>query len=85
MGLSTKINVARNKTGWGFAPGITAKSKSDFLHLLQDVPERNKFRVVRAIEYVGRICSTFSSGHDSFPSEVFSDDFKQAYNIHPFM
>ena len=80
MALSTKINIARNKATWGFAPGIATKSKCDFLHLFQQVPERNKFRVVRAIEYVYRLCSASS---DCFCPEV-SDDFKKAYDIRPF-
>ncbi len=84
VALSTKINIARNKIGWGFTPGIAVKSKSDFLHLLQDVPEKNKFRVVRAIEYVDRLCSTFSSDYDFSSDDVLRDDFKKAYNFNEF-
>ena len=81
MGLSPKINKTKNKVGWGLSPGITPKSKSDFLHLLQEVPERNKFRVVRAIEFVYRQCSSSS---DNFNKSAVSHEYEMAYDIHPF-
>jgi hypothetical protein len=64
------------KIGWGYMPGITPKS--DYINLLSEVPEKNKERVIEAIEFVFKICSKQSKTCEEIPKE-----WETAYDMRP--
>ena len=66
--------------GWGYMPGITPKSRSDYSDLLSEVPERNKEKVMEAIDFVFKYCSKLSN--DSSNADI-PKEWETAYDMRP--
>ena len=78
FGISTKENVLKKGNGWGYMPGITPMPDVNLSDLLSKVPDKNREKVVKAIDFVFRACSKFSSD-----SAVIPEEWKTAYDMRP--
>jgi hypothetical protein len=47
-----------------YMPGVAIEEGKDYSHLLSNVPEENKEKVLEALDFVRRICSKHSDNKD---------------------
>lgn len=76
--LSPKENIATMRSGWGYTPGITPEVDLDYTSLLSKVPEKNRERVLEAIEFAYKYCSKLSDACVDVP-----DEWETAYDMRP--
>ncbi len=78
--LSPKENIVKVRGGWGYMPGIVPSAKTaDFSKLLSEVPNKNKERVLEAIDFVHKYCS-------KSPGNICPDvpkEWETAYDMRP--
>jgi hypothetical protein len=77
--LSAAENITPMKMMWGYMPGITPKDRSEYSDLLSQVPEKNKEKVMKAIEFVNKFCSKTS---DKSSLDV-PKEWETAYDMRP--
>lgn len=78
--ISTKENIAKIKGGWGYMPGIVPRAdKVDFSDLVSKVSEKNKEKVLEAIDFVQTFCS--SSPDNTCPD--IPKEWETAYDMRP--
>ena len=59
-------------------PGIATKDGVDYSDLLSDVPDKNKAKVLEAIDFVHKMCSSSSTSCPDVPKE-----WETAYDMRP--
>jgi len=79
--LSPTENYGPFKGGWGYMPGITPDPSKDYSDLLSQVPEKNKPKVVEAINFVFKYCSKWAR-KDSSPMDI-PKEWETAYDMRP--
>jgi len=70
-------NIMKLKMGWGYMPGIAIEEGRDFSAYLENVPAENKEKVIEAIHFTHKYCSSASSdkGNLDIPT-----DWEEAYD-----
>ena len=76
-------NIGKNIRRWGYMPGIALEVGKDYSKYLKDVPEKNKKRVVEALWFVHKYCSSSLAAERA--SLDVPDEWKTAYDARPWV
>jgi hypothetical protein len=76
-----KENIDKMRGGWGYQPGIAYEPGKDYTKYLEHVPEENKEKVLEAIQFAYKYCSSSS---DKSSIEV-PAEWETAYDMRPWL
>jgi predicted aldo/keto reductase-like oxidoreductase len=78
--LSNNENIMKNRSGWGYTPGIATPSDVgvDYASLLPEVPEAQKAKVIEAIYFTYSYCSQTCTENLNIP-----EGWECAYDMRP--
>jgi len=74
-------NIDKIRVAWGYMPGIAYEPNKDYTKYFKEVPDKNKERVLEAIEFVWKYCSK-SSDKSSLHIPV---EWTTAYDMRPWL
>ena len=77
--LSSPENIDKKKIMWGYMPGITPMPDVNLSDLLSEVPEKNREKVMEAIDFVFKVCS--KSSKDTCVD--IPEEWETAYDMRP--
>jgi len=78
---STRENIEKMRSGWGYCPGLAYEPGKDFSKYLEKVPEENREKVMEAIQFAFEHCSSSSDKS----STVVPSEWETAYDMRPWL
>mmetsp|Transcript_28287 Transcript_28287/g.41959 ORF Transcript_28287/g.41959 Transcript_28287/m.41959 type:complete len:492 (-) Transcript_28287:43-1518(-) len=78
---STRENIEKMRSGWGYCPGLAYEPGKDFSKYLEKVPEENREKVMKAIQFAFEHCSSSSDKS----STVVPSEWETAYDMRPWL
>lgn len=72
-------NIQKMIGGWGYMPGVAIEPGKDYTKYLTNVPEKNKPKVLEALQFTFDVCSSSS---DKSSIEI-PEEWETAYDMRP--